>query len=161
MKEKIENCSPEQRKEYRLEHSQPILDAFLTWLKSKRSQVPPKSKLGDTIVYCIIQWSKLTAFLKDGCLELDNNRAERSIKPFVINRKAWMFAQSMKGAKASAIIYSMVETAKENQLNPLNYFTYLFDQLPLIDLEDTEAINQLLPWSAAIPEVYHIPNKIK
>jgi len=131
------------------------------WLKSKRPQVPPKSKLGEAIAYCINQWSKLTAFLKDGRLELDNNRAERSIKPFVMGRKAWMFAQSMKGATASAIIYSIVETAKENQLNPLTYLTYLFEQLPLIDLEDVEAIDQLLPWSAAIPEACRIPNKIK
>ena len=157
----IENCTPEQRKEYRLEHSKPILDAFLTWLKSKRPQVPPKSKLGDAIIYCINQWSKLTAFLKDGRLELDNNRAERSIKPFVMGRKAWMFAQSMKGAKASAIIYSIVETAKENRLNPLNYLTFLFEQLPLIDLDDVEAIDQLLPWSATIPEVCRIPNHVK
>lgn len=111
--------------------------------------------------YLLYQWSKLTTFLKDGRLELDNNRAERSIKPFVMGRKAWMFAQSMKGAKASAIIYSIVETAKENQLNPLAYLTYLFEQLLLIDLEDLEALDQLLPWAAAIPDVYRIPNKIK
>lgn len=159
--EKIENCTPEQRKEYRLEHSQPVLDAFLTWLKTKRPQVPPKSKLGEAITYCINQWSKLVVFLEDGRLELDNNRAERSIKPFVMGRKAWMFAQSMKGATASAIIYSIVETAKENQLNPLNYLTYLFEQLPLIDLNDVEAIDQLLPWSKTIPVECRVPSKTK
>lgn len=92
---------------------------------------------------------------------MDNNRGERSIKPFVIGRKAWLFAQSMKGATASAIIYSIVETAKENQLNPLNYLTYLFEQLPLIDLNDVEAIDQLLPWSQTIPTECRIPNKSK
>lgn len=124
--EKFENCTPEQRKEYRLEHSKPVLDAFLTWLKTKRPQVPPKSKLGEAITYTINQWAKLNVFLEDGRLELDNNPGERSIKPFVMGRKAWIFAQSMKGATASSIIYSIVETAKENQLNPLNYLTYLF-----------------------------------
>lgn len=159
--DKIENCTPEQRKEYRLEHSKPVLDAFLTWLKTKRPQVPPKSKLGDAITYCINQWSKLVVFLEDGRLELDNNRAERSIKPFVMGRKAWLFAQSMKGATASATIYSIVETAKENQLNPLNYLTYVFEQLPQIDLNDVEAIDQLLLWSKTIPEECRIPNKTK
>ena len=159
--EKFENCTPEQRKEYRLEHSKPVLDAFLAWLKTKRPQVPPKSKLGEAITYCINQWSKLIVFLEDGRLEIDNNRAERSIKPFVMGRKAWLFAQSMKGASASAIIYSIVETAKENQLNPLNYLTYLFEQLPLIDHNDVEAIDQLLPWSKTIPEECRIPNKTK
>ena len=100
-------------------------------------------------------------FLEDGRLEIDNNRAERSIKPFVMGRKAWLFAQSMKGASASAIIYSIVETAKENQLNPLNYLTYLFEQLPLIDHNDVEAIDQLLPWSKTIPEECRVPNKTK
>ncbi|WP_342580823.1 IS66 family transposase [Ureibacillus sp. FSL W7-1570] len=159
--EKFENCTPEQRKEYRLEHSKPVLDAFLAWLKTKRPQVPPKSKLGEAITYCINQWSKLIVFLEDGRLEIDNNRAERSIKPFVMGRKAWLFAQSMKGASASAIIYSIVETAKENQLNPLNYLTYLFEQLPLIDHNDVEAIDQLLPWSKTIPEECRVPNKTK
>ena len=78
-----------------------------------------------------------------------------------MNRKAWMFAQSMKGAKASAIIYSIVETAKENRLNPLNYLTFLFEQLPLINLDEVEAIDRLLPWSATIPEVCRIPNHVK
>lgn len=159
--EKFENCTPEQRQQYRLEHSKPVLDAFLTWLKTKRPQVPPKSKLGEAITYTINQWSKLNVFLEAGRLELDNNRAERSIKPFVMGRKAWMFAQSMKGATASAIIYSIVETAKENQLNPLNYLTYLFEQLPLSDVSNVEVIDQLLPWSKTIPTECRVPIKTK
>ena len=100
-------------------------------------------------------------FLEDGRLEIDNNRSERAIKPFVIGRKNWMFAASMKGAKASAIVYSIVETAKENQLNPLNYLTFVFEQLPLIDLSDKEALDQLLPWSKTLPADCHVPNKTK
>ena len=84
--EEFENCTSEQRKEYRLEHSKPVLDAFLAWLKTKRPQVPPKSKLGEAITYSLNQWHKLNVFLKDGRLEIDNNRAERSIKPFVMGR---------------------------------------------------------------------------
>lgn len=157
----FENGSPEQRKEQREKRSQPVLDAYLVWLKSKRPQVPPKSKLGDAINYSLNQWPKLTAFMKDGRLELHNNRAERSIKPFVMGRKAWLFAQSMKGATASAIIYSIIETAKENQLNPLNYLTYLFEHLPQIDLNDQEALDQFLPWSKNIQLECHIPAKVK
>lgn len=161
IEKEFDNCTPEQRKEQRQKRSQPVLDAYLAWLKSKRPQVPPKSKLGEAINYSLNQWSKLIVFMKDGRLELDNNRAERSIKPFVMGRKSWLFAQSMKGATASAIIYSIVETAKENQLNPLNYLTYLFEQLPSININDVAAIDQLLPWSKTIPTECRIPNKIK
>ena len=138
-----------------------MLDAFSAWLQNQSSRVTPKSALGQAIKYCRNQWSRLTMFLEDGRLEIDNNRSERAIKPFVIGRKNWMFAASMKGAKASAIVYSIVETAKENQLNPLNYLTFVFEQLPLIDLSDKEALDQLLPWSKTLPADCHVPNKTK
>lgn len=99
------------------------------------------------------------AFLKDGRLELDNNRGERAIKPFVIGRKAWLFSTSPKGAKASAIIYSIVETAKENQLDPLKYLTYALEQLPLIDVTDEAALDALMPWSKEIPTNCHVPKR--
>jgi transposase len=88
------------------------------WLKQQRSQTLPKSLVGKAITYSLNQWEKLTAFLKDGRLEIDNNRSERSIKPFVIGRKNWLFANTPRGAKASAAIYSVIETAKENGLLP-------------------------------------------
>ncbi|GEN85154.1 transposase [Sporosarcina luteola] len=75
IEDEFENCTPEQRLEKRLERSQPVLDAYLAWLKSKRPQVPPKSKLGEAITYSLNQWPKLVSFLKDGRLEIDNNRA--------------------------------------------------------------------------------------
>lgn len=157
----LEDGSAEVRKKQRLENSLPVLDAFLSWLKGQRSRVTPKSKLGQAIQYCINQWPRLTTFLEDGRLEIDNNRAERSIKPFVIGRKNWLFSKSMKGAKASAIIYSLVETAKENQLNPLSYLTYVFEQLPLIDVNNELALDQLMPWSETIPQNCHVPAKTK
>lgn len=146
------NVKPEERYDGRLEKSRPVLDAFSTWLKYQTPRVLPKSALGQAIQYCRNQWDKLTAFLLDGRLELDNNRSERSIKPFVIGRKNWLFANTPKGASASAIIYSVVETAKENGLNPFVYLTYLFEQLPNIDLSDLKAIDSLLPWSASLPD---------
>ncbi|WP_445327037.1 IS66 family transposase [Sporosarcina sp. FSL K6-1508] len=157
----LKDHSPEERYKERLERSQPVLDAFSTWLQTQSPRVAPKSALGQAIKYCRNQWTCLTMFLQDGRLEIDNNRAERAIKPFVIGRKNWLFSQSMKGAKASAIAYSIVETAKENQLNPLVYLTHVFEQLPLIDLEDSKALDQLLPWSETLPTNCHVPNKTK
>ena len=83
-------------------------------------------------------------FLKDGRLELDNNRGERSIKPFVMGRKAWLFSTSPKGAKASAVIYIIVETAKENHLDSLKYLTYVLEKLPLINLTENAALDALM-----------------
>ncbi len=98
------------------------------------------------IDYCLNQWKKLTVFLEDGRLELDNSRSERSIKPFVIGRKNWLFANTPRGAKTSAIIYSIIETAKENSLNPFVYLTWLFEKLPqLNDLKDPKELDLFLP----------------
>lgn len=156
---KLDDCTPERRYEERLKQSKPVLDDFFVWLKTEKARVAPKKKLGEAITYCLNQWQKLVVFLKDGRLELDNNRGERSIKPFVMGRKAWLFSASPKGAKASAIIYSIVETAKENQLDPLKYLTYIFEQLPLIDLTDEAALDALMPWSDAIPTNCHVPKR--
>jgi len=90
----------------------------------------------------------------DGRLELDNNRSERSIKPFVIGRKNWLFANTPNGAKASATIYSIIETAKENGLNPFEYIKYLLEQLPNIT---TSQLDNLLPWSPSLPEYVKMP----
>ena len=130
----------------------PILEAFHAWLRKTRPNAAPKSLLGKAVVYCLNQWPKLTAFLQDAGLELDNNRAERSIKPFVIGRKNWLFSNTPRGAKASAVVYSIVETAKENGLKPFEYLTFLFERLPNLDKSDPSAIEDLLPWSDSIPD---------
>jgi len=85
-------------------------------------------------------------------LEIDNNRAERSIKPFVIGRKNFLFSNTPRGARSSAIIYSIIETAKENNLKPYNYLVYLFEQLPNVNTNDVAVINSLLPWLDTLPE---------
>lgn len=102
--------------------------------------------------YCLNQWPKLVVFLEDGHLELDNNRSERSIKPFVIGRKNFLFANTPQGARASAIAYSLVETAKENGLDPYLYLEHLFEWLPNIRTDDRAAMDELLPWSDRLPE---------
>ena len=122
------------------------------WLRTQKSRVLQKGTLGQAITYCLNQWEPLQAFLGDGRLEIDNNRSERSIKSFVIGRKNWLFSNTPSGARASAIIYSLVETAKENSLNPLTYLTYVFEKLPsLADPADVAELDALLPWSESLP----------
>jgi len=148
----LKDSTPEERYAARLKYSRPVLDEFLAWLKWQRPRVLPKSAFGKAIKYCLSQWDKLEAFLLDGRLEIDNNRSERSIKPFVIGRKNWLFSNTPRGATSSAVVYSIVETAKENGLNPYLYLKYLFEELPNIDIKDNDAIDELLPWSHSLPE---------
>ena len=159
IEQKLADLSAEERYQKRLEQSKPVLDDFLVWLNIKSKQVLPKSAFGVAVTYCRNQWNKLERFLLDGRLEIDNNRGERSIKPFVIGRKNWLFANSQKGATASAVSYSIIETAKENQLNPMLYLTYLFEQLPNIDRTDIQKLDALLPWSTTLPESCRKPLK--
>lgn len=148
----ISNLPPEKRYSIRQEYSRPVLDDFLSWLHESKEKVLPKSKIGEAITYCLNQWPYLVNYLLDGRLEISNNRAERSIKPFVLGRKGWLFSNTKNGAQASAIIYSIIETAKENKLKPFDYLTYLLDQLPNIDVENNIQLDKLLPWSESLPE---------
>ena len=100
----LKDKTPEERYQIRQGRSRPVLEDFWTWLKKQKAKVLPKSTFGQAVYYCLGQWDKLTAFLQDGRLEIDNNRSERSIKPFVIGRKNWLFANTPRGAKASAIV---------------------------------------------------------
>lgn len=154
---KDRDISDEERYEKRLKLSKPVLDNFYVWLNKQRQQVLPKSTFGQAITYCLNQWENLNNFLLDGRLEIDNNRAERSIKPFVIGRKNFLFSNTPRGAKSSAIIYSIVETAKENNLKPFNYLTYLFEQLPNVDMGDVAVIDSLLPWLDTLPADCRMP----
>lgn len=109
------------------------------------AQTPPKVLLGKAIANCLNQWDRLTGYLKDGRLSMDNNSAENAIRPFVVGRKNWLFAGTPEGAEASALLYSLIETAKANNLEPYSYLRYIFDRLPLAkNLADYEA---LLPWN--------------
>jgi transposase len=128
--------------------SRPMVEELRNWLDEIAPSVLPKSLFGLAVNYGCQQWAKLTRFLEDGRIDIDNNRAERSIKPFVIGRKNWLFANTPKGARASAVAYSIIETAKENQLNPYAYLNYLFDKLPNLDSKDNETLDGLLPWAA-------------
>lgn len=152
LERKWKEATPEKRYTSRLAESKPLLDKFKAWLDKQQAQVLPKSLTGTAITYTRNQWEKLNGFLQDGRLEIDNNASERSMKPVVVGRKNWLFSNTPRGAKASAVIYSLVETAKANGLKPQAYLEYLFEQLPqLPDLTDTKALSKLAPWSASLP----------
>lgn len=148
----LHDATPEERLAARNERSRTLVEDFKAWLDTESKLVLPKSKIGEAITYCRNQWPKLVRFLDDGRLEIDNNRAERSIKPFVIGRKNWLFANTVRGAKVSAIIYSIVETAKENGLNPYDYLKHVFEQVK----DGISDIDSLLPWSKDIQATLRI-----
>ena len=146
----LKQSTPEERFKVRDLRSRPVAEGFRCWLDEMSAAVLPKSLFGLAVNYGRTQWQKLIRFLEDGRIELSNNRAERSIKPFVIGRKNWLFANTPRGARASAVIYSIVETAKENNLNPYAYLTHLFEKLPNLDSRDNDLLDQLLPWNVKL-----------
>ncbi|AXI01294.1 IS66 family transposase [Sporosarcina sp. PTS2304] len=148
----IKELTPSERLEVRKKKIEPLVEAFFAWVKTVRIDVLPKSKLGEALTYAVNQEKKLRQPFLDGYLEIDNNRAERSIKPFVIGRKNWLFSVTPRGATASARMYSLIVTAKENQLHIPHYLTYLLEKLPNLDLADDEQLEQLMPWSSTLPE---------
>jgi transposase len=143
LERQFESLSPQQRFEQRMESSRPLMEELFAWAYS--CGAAPKSSVGKAVHYAISQRKYLEKYLLDGRLELSNNRAERSIKPFVIGRKNWLFANTPRGAKASAIIYSVIETAKENGLKPFEYLTHIFRTAPNLDLNSPQQLDSLLP----------------
>ena len=126
---KFASLSAEKRYEQRLEQEKPVLDALYAWADSLRN-VAPKSALGKALYYLREQREYLYRYLLDGRLEWTNNRAERSIKPFVIDRKNFLFANTPEGAQSSAVIFSLIETAKENGLDPYRYLLWVLTEAP-------------------------------
>jgi len=139
------NFSSEEIYEIRQAESKLILDDFGKWLRKTKLQTPPKGLLGKAISYALNQWHRLVGYIEGGHLSIDNNMAENSIRPFVVGRKNWLFSGTPEGAEASAFLYSLVETAKANKLEPYAYLRYIFKKLPVaVTPEDYEA---LLPWN--------------
>ena len=138
----------EERLQLRQTESKKVLDEFYTWLESIQSKTLPQSLLGKAITYAQNQKEYLSSFLKDGNIQLSNNLAEQAIKMFVIGRKNWLFSNTPNGARSSALIYSIIQTALANDLKPFHYLEYVFEQLQIN--KDVE-VTQLLPWSENIP----------
>ena len=145
IEKELADLSPKKRQAKRLEQAKPVLDEFWAWLDSLAPALG-KNMFGKAVRYTLDQWKWLENYLLDGRLELSNNRAERSIKPFVIDRKNFLFANTPRGAQASATIFSIIETAKENGLNPYEYLTFIFRNAPNWAIQNnTEKIELLLP----------------
>lgn len=125
----LASLDPIDRHLKRQELAKPVLDDFSAWLDSQYHRTS-KNAFGRAVHYAVDEWNYLSRYLLDGRLEISNNRAERSIKPFVIDRKNFLFANTPAGAKSSAVIFSIIETAKENDLNPAQYLAFLFHALP-------------------------------
>jgi transposase len=145
---------PDKRREKRLEYSKPVSDEFFEWVSSLNAL--PKSLMGEAVGYALSQRKYLENIYLDGRLELSTNLAERSIKPFVTGRKAWLFSFTPNGAKSSSILYSIVETAKANGLNPYRYVKFLLEMLPATTSGNLE---ELLPWSDTLPDGCRVPVK--
>jgi transposase len=138
-----EEKTAEARQAIRQTQAAPILDKIKAWLDEKVGRVLPKSPLGEAIAYTMGLWPKLLAYLEDGNIPIDNNKIENAIRPFVIGRKNFLFSGSPRGANASATMYTLVESAKANGLEPWAYLNYLFEKLPVAKSE--QALLDLLP----------------
>lgn len=131
---------------------EPLVEAFFQWINRHQQEVPAKSETGKGFTYCLNQEIYLREFLKNGNLPLDNNATESVIRAFCIGKKNWRLIDTINGAKASAIIYSIAETAKANNLKPYHYFKYLLEEIPKhMDDKDKSFLDQLMPWSPSLP----------
>jgi transposase len=141
----IKDISPEEKYSARQEKSKIILEKFRSWLDQKMDEVPGSVLTGQAISYTNSEWEKLNRYLEDGRLHIDNNFCENKIRPFCVGRKNWMFSDTPKGAHASAAIYSLIETAKANDIDPFDYLSLIFAELPkattLADYEKLLAYN--------------------
>ncbi|MCR5092683.1 MAG: transposase [Lachnospiraceae bacterium] len=144
----LDDLTKTERKRRRRKEVKPKVDAFFTWAKDAIGKIPAKGKTADALQYCINQEKYLRVFLDDANVPMDNNRAEQAIRPFTLGRKNWVNMFSTNGAQASAVIYSIVETAKANGLNVNAYLEYLLRELSAhADDPKENYITRLLPWS--------------
>lgn len=145
----FKELKPEERQKQRSEQENPLLDKFWSWLDT----LTPVggTKLAKAISYARGEKKYLNVFLNAPEVPISNNRCESAIRPFTVGRKNWLFSASPKGAKSSAIVYSLIESAKANNLNPYNYLLHLFSVLPLMKQSD-DTLQWFLPWSDTLPD---------
>lgn len=149
---KLSDMNPKDHLYHRQLTVKPLVDAYFAWVKQNLLKVPAKSKTANGFTYSINQEKYLRVFLEDGEVPLDNNAAEQTIRPFCVGKKNWVMIDTIAGAESSAIIYSIAETAKANNLKPYNYFEYLLEEIPKhMDDHDTSFCKDLLPWSDKLP----------
>lgn len=165
LEEALKDISPQERLQERQTSIKPLVEEYFAWVKQQLNEnaVPPKSKTAEGLRYSVNQEEYLKVFLTDGEIPIDNSASERAIRTFCIGKKNWLFHDSVKGAEASAIIYSISETAKLNDLRPYFYFRHLLTELPkYCDNEgniDPAKLDDLLPWSEKIPDECRKPRR--
>ena len=156
----LKDLTAGERKDRRQLSVKPMVEAYFTWVRENLPKVPPKSKTWEGFNYSLNQEKYLKVFLDDGEVPMDNNAAEQSIRGFCIGKKNWVMIDTIAGAKASAIIYSIAETAKANNLKPYDYFEYLLTEIPKhLDDTDRSFLDDLLPWSPSLPANCRKPDK--
>jgi transposase len=144
LEEEIKNLILPEKQAARLNKAKPLLDDLQQYLINNQPNIPPKSLLGQAVSYTLNQWPKIINYLKDPRLDISNNLSERAIKPFVIGRKGWLFANSVEGANAAATIFSIIETCKYHKVEPYDYFRYVLNVLPQCQTIDDH--EKLLPY---------------
>ena len=150
---KLKELHSKERLEQRQAIIKPLVDAFFVYLKQNQTEVPGSGKLHDAFTYALNQEKYLKVFLEDGEVPIDNNASERAIRGFCVGKKNWQMIDTINGAKTSAMIYSIAETAKANNLKPYDYFEHLLEEIPK-HMEDTDRsfLKELLPWSDKLPK---------
>ena len=157
---KLSGFSADERGEKRQLVVKPLVDAFFAYVKQNSGRVPKSGKAREAFTYALNQEPYLRVFLENGDVPMDNNASERAIRGFCIGKKNWEMIDTVHGASASAIIYSISETAKANGLKPYEYFEYLLTEIPKHqDESNTEFLADLLPWSEKLPEYIRKPKK--
>ena len=151
-----QNLAPDKRHDLRLKKSKPLAEQLFEWLE--KLMVLPKSALGKAVNYALAQRQWLMNVYIDGRTEFSNNRAENSIRPFALGRKNWLFSATVNGAEASAVVFSIIETAMANGLKPFEYLKFLFETMPNTT---TGKLEGLLPWGDAVPDYCRMPKIIK
>ena len=156
----LKELSAQERQDRRQLSVKPLVEAYFTWVRENLPKVPQKSKTWEGFNYSLGQEKYLKVFLDDGEVPMDNNAAEQSIRGFCIGKKNWVMIDTVAGAKSSAIIYSIAETAKANNLKPYDYFEYLLAEIPKhLDETDRGFLDDLLPWSPDLPANCRKPDK--
>ena len=150
---KLKELSTDERLKQRQVVIRPLVDALFAYIKLHKDEVSSVSALGKAITYALNQETYLRVFLEDGDVPMDNNASERAIRGFCIGKKNWQVIDTINGAKSSAIIYSIAETAKANNLKPYEYFEYLLEEISQhMDDKDKSFLDDLLPWSPTLPD---------
>ncbi len=150
---KLKDLEPEERLKKRQKDIKPLVDDYFDWVRKNQPYVDPRSQTGKAFSYSLNQEKYLRTFLDDPMVNMDNNQAERAIRPFTVGRKNWVMIDTIRGAEASAVLYSLAETAKANNLRTYDYFCYLLTELPkyIHDFE-TDIPESLFPWSEQFPK---------